>query len=173
VAPLTAEQSIHVPHELPGQDPEGGSEVNFGGDESSSVSGTPRADPGGDLSRRTSDFSTQFAMDGRPSTDGGGAAGSSGGGAGGSSGGGAGGSSSGGGAMNGGASAAAAPSTPEPPGGANGGPPADGLGGSWQDLVTLRNQSVMQRLNPLQHFSEVRAGVVDCAGGVCCTGLRG
>ncbi|KAF8073001.1 Ppc2 [Scenedesmus sp. PABB004] len=44
---LASEASVTVPHELPGQDPEGGSEVNFalGGDDSSSAAATPRADP--------------------------------------------------------------------------------------------------------------------------------
>lgn len=38
---LASEASVHIPHELPGQDPEGGSEVNFG-DDSSSAAVTPR-----------------------------------------------------------------------------------------------------------------------------------
>jgi hypothetical protein len=42
---LASEAAIHVPHELPGQDPEGGSEVNFSMQEdSSSAACTPRAD---------------------------------------------------------------------------------------------------------------------------------
>lgn len=42
---LAGETAIHVPHELPGQDPEGGSEVNFSMQEdSSSAACTPRAD---------------------------------------------------------------------------------------------------------------------------------
>jgi hypothetical protein len=155
---LAAEPSILVPNEVPGQDPEGGSEVNYGdGDESSSVSGTPRESD----SRRTSDFSLQFTMDGGrlSSADGGLAPGGAA-------------SGGGGGAMNGGrggAHAPAAPTTPPtalgagaqprrvpPPSSGVGAPPeADGLGGSWQDLVTLRQQSVAARSNPLQHFSDV------------------
>ena len=44
---LTADHCVAVPHEMPGQDPEGGSEVNFGlVEDSSSVSGTPRGSTG-------------------------------------------------------------------------------------------------------------------------------
>lgn len=41
VIALTSEASVRIPHELPGQDPEGGSEVNFG-DGDSSAAATPR-----------------------------------------------------------------------------------------------------------------------------------
>lgn len=59
---LTSEQSVLVPHELPGQDPEGGSEVNFALDESSSTTATPR----GDLSQSASatTFTEQASADG-------------------------------------------------------------------------------------------------------------
>lgn len=142
------EHTIQVPHELPGQDPEGGSEVNFG-DESSEATATPRAD--GDISRRTSDTNLNF-QDSRPSADGvarrpgvhslaaSAAAGAA-------------------------AAAAGALGTPESALGADavpvpaarggaGGADADGLGGSWQDLQVLRAQSMAQRSNAL-HYTHV------------------
>lgn len=62
---LAGQASVAVPHELPGQDPEGGSEVNFSiDDDSSSAAATPR----GDLSRGGSDaaFNERTSMDSQP-----------------------------------------------------------------------------------------------------------
>lgn len=133
---------IQVPHELPGQDPEGGSEVNFGDGESSEATATPRADS--EFGRRTSDTSLNF-QDSRPSTDGRPGA-----------------ASLAASAAAGAAAAAGAPAAPRtpyvddpvpmlvPPGrGAAAGPEADGLGGSWQDLQVLRAQSMAARSHPL------------------------
>lgn len=60
---LTSEASVHVPHELPGQDPEGGSEVNFGDGEASSTAATPR-----EVSRGGTDghFNERVSCDGVP-----------------------------------------------------------------------------------------------------------
>lgn len=155
---LTSGQAIQVPHELPGQDPEGGSEVNFG-DESSEATATPRTD--GDLSRRTSDTNLNF-HDSRPSTDG---------------------VSSRTGATSLAASAAAgaaaaggilAPGTPETALGAVPVPPradggdADGLGGSWQDLQVLRAQSMAQRGSAL-HYTHVSSSSRHRGAGVGCS----
>lgn len=159
---LGPEHSIHVPHELPGQDPEGGSEVNFG-DESSSLAETPRE--GGDISRGASEnFSMNFSMEGRgasvdsmprsPTATLPGAGG---------------GSSSGAGGLVGNGVAPAAPATPGPaaaplPAAADGvgvgsaGAADAGLGGSWGDLMMLRNQSMAARTNPLHQLTEVRKG---------------
>jgi hypothetical protein len=140
---------ITVPHELPGQDPEGGSEVNFGDGESSEATATPRADS--EHGRRTSDASFTF-QDSRPSTDGRTGAASLA-------------ASAAAGAAAAAAGAPAAPRTPEadpvpmlvPPSrpaaaaaaAAAAAPEADGLGGSWQDLQVLRAQSMAQRSNSL------------------------
>lgn len=134
---------ITVPHELPGQDPEGGSEVDFGDGASSEATATPRAES--DFSKRTSDTSLNF-QDSRPSTDSRPGAASL-----------AASAAAGAAAA---AGAPAAPKTPEadpvpmlvppPRGAAAAGPPeADGLGGSWQDLQVLRAQSMAARSNPL------------------------
>lgn len=134
---------IQVPHELPGQDPEGGSEVNFGDGESSEATATPRADSEFGA-RRTSDTSLNF-QDSRPSTDGRPGAASLA-------------ASAAAGAAAAAAGAPAAPRTPQddplpmlvPPGrAAAAGPEADGLGGSWQDLQVLRAQSMVARSNSL------------------------
>jgi hypothetical protein len=136
---LTSETSVQVPHELPGQDPEGGSEVNFAvDDESSSAAATPR----GDLS---SAFNEQVSLDGQPASP-----------------------------------HAQVPALGAgPPAGADGTPAgvrwipgedstegqsAVGLGGSWQDLQQLRQQSM--RAHPLQ-FTQVRAAAHLLAQTVC------
>jgi hypothetical protein len=125
---LTSETSVQVPHELPGQDPEGGSEVNFAvDDESSSAAATPR----GDLS---STFSERVSLDGQPASPHAQVP------------------------ALGAGPPAGAEATPAgvrwmPGEGAAEGQSAVGLGGSWQDLQQLRQQST--RTNPLQ-FTEVR-----------------
>jgi hypothetical protein len=136
---LTSEANVQVPHELPGQDPEGGSEVNFAvDDESSSAAATPR----GDLS---STFSEQVSLDGQPASP-----------------------------------HAQVPALGAgPPAGAEGTPAgvrwmpgegsaegqsAVGLGGSWQDLQQLRQQST--RANPLQ-FMQVRGDACVLAQRAC------
>jgi hypothetical protein len=136
---LTSEANVQVPHELPGQDPEGGSEVNFAvDDESSSAAATPR----GDLS---STFSEQVSQDGQPASP-----------------------------------HAQVPALGAgPPAGAEGTPAgvrwmpgegsaegqsAVGLGGSWQDLQQLRQQST--RANPLQ-FTQVRGTACVLAQRAC------
>eukprot|EP00879_Flechtneria_rotunda_P016242 GHRR01016993.1.p1 GENE.GHRR01016993.1~~GHRR01016993.1.p1 ORF type:complete len:737 (+),score=201.89 GHRR01016993.1:705-2915(+) len=140
---LASEHSILVPHELPGQDPEGGSEVNFALDDGSSAAATPRAD----ISRHSSEagFSERGHLadglmrspaDQVPALGAHPAAGSSDGSA---------------------VSGSFGPSShpvPIPGGGAgsihfsqpsgNGGGVGDGLGGSWQDLQALRAQSTRQ-----------------------------
>lgn len=119
---LTSEASVQVPHELPGQDPEGGSEVNFAVDEdSSSAAATPR----GDLS---TSFSEQVSLDGQPHSPHAQVP-----------------------ALG---SQVAADGTPAAmrwiPGEGSGaeGQSGVGLGGSWQDLQALRQQST--RHNALQ-----------------------
>lgn len=156
---INTSPAVPVPHELPGQDPEGGSEVNFamGADgESSETTATPRADS--DYNRRTSDTNNTFA-DGRPSLDGPPRLGAP--------------------ADHCGAGAAAGgPAPPGTPGGvtpsATAGnsssssnaipvpdvanravPAADGLGGSWQDLQVLRAQSMAARSASTLHHSHV------------------
>lgn len=59
---LTSEASVHVPHELPGQDPEGGSEVNFG-DGDASAAATPRETSQGGAEGH---FNTRVSFDGVP-----------------------------------------------------------------------------------------------------------
>ncbi len=124
---LTSDASVHVPHELPGQDPEGGSEVNFAlGDESSSATATPRAELGHSSSGV---FNEGLSADGQPQSPQkqipalGGAEACA-----------PGGSTSGGGGVRFVQGIPASSST-------------DGLGGSWQDLQALRSQSL--RTNPL------------------------
>lgn len=174
---IVASQAIHVPHELPGQDPEGGSEVNFGDEPLSDATATPRADS--DLSRRASESGSYF-QDGRPSLEGR--------------------SASGGLAASAAAGAFAAGGGPAPPGtpslgGAfpetqlggvpvpNGGverggvPPAaaagdaDGLGGSWQDLQVLRAQSMAHRSSAI-HYTHVSCTTRESLWG-CFRGVTG
>jgi hypothetical protein len=155
---LAGGAAIQVPHELPGQDPEGGSEVNFG-DESSEATATPRAD--GELSRRASSDIHSF-QDGRPSTDGLGRTPNS---------------SLAATAAAGAAAAAAvggvpALGVPENALGAGAVPPggraadSDGLGGSWQDLQVLRAQSMASRGSALHYTHVSTALLVSAAAGV-------
>eukprot|EP00775_Hariotina_reticulata_P007911 gene7911-8107_t len=114
---VAGETAIHVPHELPGQDPEGGSEVNFSMQEdSSSAAGTPRAD----ISRNDSGnvFSDALADGTGPRSPTAqvpalGALGA----------------------------ATTGANGPNPLLGGAAGGGGDGLGGSWQDLTALRSHS--------------------------------
>lgn len=156
---LAGGAAIQVPHELPGQDPEGGSEVNFG-DESSEATATPRAD--GELSRRASSDIHSF-QDGRPSTDGlgrtpnGSLAATAAAGAAAT-------------AAVGGVPALGVPETAlgagaVPAAGRGGAADSDGLGGSWQDLQVLRAQSMASRSSALHYTHVSTALLVSAAAG--------
>eukprot|EP00882_Tetradesmus_deserticola_P002991 GHRQ01003176.1.p1 GENE.GHRQ01003176.1~~GHRQ01003176.1.p1 ORF type:complete len:1130 (+),score=552.97 GHRQ01003176.1:118-3507(+) len=128
-AALTSESSVQVPHELPGQDPEGGSEVNFAvGDESGSAAATPRGDLSGAFAQVSLDGQPQSPPAQAPALGAAPAAASDG-----------------------------TPAGVRWMPGENSadGQSAAGLGGSWQDLQALRAQSM--RASPL-HFQQQGSG---------------